>query len=148
MKPLLIFCTFIFLFGINADAQATNDTIYEIGVTPPVFTRKKTVSNHVGSNLVICDKVYSYKVIKDKIKRLTVGADDPDQIITVILMGECFELDVKKMIGQKVCFKGIISLRGDKTHMIVSRLEQITGYKQYEQDAANTGKSDPLAHHR
>lgn len=132
MKPVMIFCCFILLFGIKVNAQATNDTIFSIGVTPPPAVRNKAISNHIGQNMVICDKVYSYKVINEKIKSLNIGADHPDQIITVILMGECYDLDVKKMIGQKVCFKGVVSLRKGRTHMIISKLEQITDYKLYQ----------------
>lgn len=132
MKRFLILCSILLAFGINVDAQATNDTIFSIGVTSPPAVRNKMISNHVGENMVICDKVYSYKVINDKIISLNIGAEQPNQIINVILMGECYLLDVKKMIGQKVCFKGMVNLRKGKTHLIVSKLDQITGYKQYE----------------
>ena len=132
MKTLFIFCAFITLSGLNSFAQATNDTIYEVSVTPPAFARADVIKNRVGSHLVICDKVYSYKIINDKVKALNVGAGEPDQLITVILMGECYHLDPKKMKGQKICFRGIVSLRKGKTHMILSRLDQLTGYEQYE----------------
>lgn len=132
MKAFLILCAVLLSFGINVNAQATNDTIFSIGVTPPPAVRNKMISNHIGETMVIFEQVYDYKVINDKIKSLDIGAKHPDQIINVILMGECYNLDVKKMIGQKVCFKGVVSLRKGKTHMIISKLDQITGYKQYE----------------
>jgi len=132
MKTVLILSAFLILCGIKTNAQATNDTIFEVRVTPPAFARAGIIKNLVGSTLVICDQVYSYKVINDKIKAVYIGAGEPDQIITVILMGECYHLDPKKMKGQKVCFKGIVSLRKETTHMIISKLDQITGYEKYE----------------
>lgn len=128
----MILSAFFILFGIKANAQATNDTIYEARVTPPAYAKADILKNRVGSNLVICDQVYSYKIINDKVKAVYIGAAEPDQIITVILMGECYRLDPKKMKGQKVCFKGIVSLRKEKIHMIISKLDQVTGYEKYE----------------
>lgn len=132
MKHLLILFALINLFTIKTNAQATNDTIFEVSVTPPAFARADVIKNRVGTELVICDKVYSYKIINDKIKALHVGSGEPDQLITVILMGECYHLNPEKMKGKKICFKGMVSLRKGKSHLILSKLDQLTGYKQYE----------------
>jgi hypothetical protein len=131
MKQLLFLIPLLLLFGIDTTAQATNDTIYQVGVTRPLSTRTRVLADRVGETLVICDKVYSSRIINEKIKSLNVGADTPDQIINIVLMGEAMQLDLQKLNSKKVCFKGIISLRKGKTHMIITHLDQITDYKQY-----------------
>jgi hypothetical protein len=131
MKQMLLFIPLLLLFRLDANAQATNDTIYQVGVTRPLSTRIRILSDRTGETLVICDKVYSSRVINEKIKSLNVGADAPDQIISIVLMGEAMQLDLQKLNGKKVCFKGIISLRKGTPHMIITHLDQITNYKQY-----------------
>lgn len=133
MKRLLLCGMLFFLCSLGVNAQATNDTIYQVGVTPPPAARNRALSRRLGEHLVICDQVYSSRTVNDKIKILYIGADKPDQVVIVVLMGECYPLDVKKMIGKKICFKGLLSERKGEIHLVLSRLDQITGYREFEE---------------
>jgi hypothetical protein len=126
MKRLLLCLPILLLFGINVSAQATNDTIYQIGVTRPLSTRTRVLAERVGEMLVICDKVYSSHVVNNKIIILNVGGEAPNQIINVVLMGEALQIDLQKLSGKKACFKGIVSIRRGKPHMVITHLDKIT----------------------
>jgi len=93
--------------------------------------KTQDVNNYIGSKVIIWDTVSSYIIDDESTITLNVGADYPDHLITVILKGKGYNLDFKKIIGQKVAFQGTVFLKNRKPCMVISKPGQILGYKKY-----------------
>jgi hypothetical protein len=112
----IILIAIVSLFACKASAQTIIPT--------------KDAAKHIGETVMICDKVFSTKLITpSNMTFLDLGGVHPDQLLTVLIKGEDRskfkgepEVDFK---GRNICVTGVIVDYKGKPEIIVSDPKQI-----------------------
>jgi hypothetical protein len=116
MKPIII--TFLSFFcAITVAAQTS--------------IKLEDVSRHIGDSVTVCGKVEGMKYFensKNKPTFLNVGADHPNQLLTVVIWETTralFTTKVEDLKNKEVCITGRIILYKERPEIVIEKPEQI-----------------------
>ncbi len=113
----ILFTIVTFLIFSNASGQAT--------------ITLDNVSKHIGDSITICGKVAGIRYFensKDQPTFLNIGANYPDQKITVVIRGETRKLFTRKiedLNNKEICITGRITLYKERAQIVIGKPEQI-----------------------
>ncbi len=89
------------------------------------------VSKHIGDSVTVCGKVAGMRYFENSKNQptfLNIGANFPDQKITVVIWGETRKLftgKVEDLKGKDICITGRIILYKERPEIIIYRPDQV-----------------------
>lgn len=114
----LIFTIFVFFVFGAAKAQS------------PI--KLDDVSKYIGDSVIVCGKVEGMRYFENSKNQptfLNIGANFPDQKITVVIWGETRKLftnKIEEFNNKDICITGRITLYKERAQIVIDKPEQIS----------------------
>lgn len=89
------------------------------------------VSKHIGDSVTVCGKVAGMKYFensKNKPTFLNIGANHPNQLLTVVIWETTrglFTTKVEDLMDKEICITGRIILYKERPEIVIEKPEQI-----------------------
>jgi len=100
-------------------------------VTAQTSIKLEDVSKHIGDSVTVCGKVAGMRYFensKNKPTFLNIGANHPNQLLTVVIWESTralFTTKVDDLMGREICITGRIILYKERPEIVIEKPEQI-----------------------
>jgi hypothetical protein len=102
-----------------------------VAVTAQTSIKLEDVSKHVGDSVTVCGKVSGMRYFensKNKPTFLNIGANHPNQLLTVVIWETAralFSSKVEELMDKEICITGRIILYKERPEIVIEKPEQI-----------------------
>lgn len=99
--------------------------------TAQTSIKLEDVSKHIGDSVTVCGKVAGMRYFensKNKPTFLNIGANHPNQLLTVVIWQttrELFTTKVDDLMDKEICITGRIILYKERPEIVIEKPEQI-----------------------
>ncbi len=112
--------------------SATLLSLFLVAVATAQTTIKlEDVSKHIGDSVTVCGKVDGLRYFentKNKPTFLNIGANHPNQLLTVVIWETAkalFTTKVEDLLNKEICITGRIILYKERPEIVIEKPEQI-----------------------
>ncbi|MBL7700731.1 MAG: hypothetical protein JNM14_00655 [Ferruginibacter sp.] len=102
-----------------------------IAVSAQTSIKLEDVSKHIGDSVTVCGKVGGMRYFensKNKPTFLNIGANHPNQLLTVVIWETTralFTSKVEDLMDKEICITGRIILYKERPEIVIEKPEQI-----------------------
>jgi hypothetical protein len=99
--------------------------------TAQTSIKLEDVSKHIGDSVTVCGKVAGMRYFensKNKPTFLNIGANHPNQLLTVVIWQgsrALFTTKVEDLMNKEICITGRIILYKERAEIVIEKPEQI-----------------------
>jgi hypothetical protein len=125
MKSVLVLICLGICVTINASAQQTiEQTLKGMANQLEPSLTAKDAAKRVGAEVYVCDTVFSYKVINDTLRAISIGNRKRKEALIIILKGSAVK-NAGSSIGGRMCVSGKVIWDNSKPAIVVTNSGQL-----------------------